>query len=514
MVDSGNKHLIIRADASTEVGTGHVMRCLALGQAWKDAGGNVVFVTACQSEGLLQRLAEEGFEVHVLSQSYPDQSDWDHTKQLLVEHPDAWMVLDGYHFDEVYQRHVKETGNRLLVIDDMAHLKHYYADIVLNQNLHAQQLHYNCEPSSQLLLGTKYVLLRREFLGWKDWKRDIPEVARRILVTLGGSDPQNHTLKVMQALQRLDAPCAEATVIIGASNPHASVLEEAARQSCVSIRLTQAVRKMPDLMAWADLAISGAGTTIWELLFLRTPTLALILADNQRYVAEQIDARGLARTLDASEDMSIATLAQTVCSLLKDFDSRKKMSTKGRRVVDGNGASRVMTIMEAANHHKTSLRLATSEDCRLFWQWANDPVARDASFSSESIPWGEHVKWFETKLHDPCWHCYVYVDWRGLPLGQVRFDTDGNKAEIGVTIDPLFRCRGHGAEAIRLASGRLFGETEVTRIYAHIKQGNTASIHAFTRAGYKKAGVKMMKGQQAIQMILEKNDAVSKDESY
>ncbi|MCK4791586.1 MAG: UDP-2,4-diacetamido-2,4,6-trideoxy-beta-L-altropyranose hydrolase, partial [Desulfobacteraceae bacterium] len=289
---SNGNTLIIRVDAGTQIGTGHLMRCLALAQAWEDEGGEVTFVTACQTEGLLQRLRGEGFDIHELARPYPEPSDWDYTKGILAAYPNVWVVLDGYHFDEVYQQQVKEAGHRLLMIDDMAHLKHYYADIVLNQNLHAEQLHYAREPYTRLLLGTRYVLLRREFLAWRDWKREIPEIAQRVLVTLGGSDPENHTLKVIQALQEVDIPALEATVVIGASNPHTDVLEAAIRQSQTPIRLICNATNMPELMAWADVAVSAAGATVWELAWMRTPSVILIQADNQRRVAEELHQAG------------------------------------------------------------------------------------------------------------------------------------------------------------------------------------------------------------------------------
>jgi len=244
------KQLLIRADAGTEIGSGHLMRCLALGQAWKDAGDEVIFITSCQNEGLLQRLREEDFEIHIIASKYPDADDWEHTKEILADHPDAWVVLDGYHFDEGYQQLVKEAGYRLLVIDDMAHLKHYYADIILNQNLHAEQLQYPCEPYTSLLLGTNYALLRKEFLAWRDWKREIPEIALHVLVTLGGSDPENHTLKVIKALQKVGVPDLEAVVVVGAGNPHYDLLKAHIKQSNPSIQLIRDAKNMPELMAW------------------------------------------------------------------------------------------------------------------------------------------------------------------------------------------------------------------------------------------------------------------------
>jgi UDP-2,4-diacetamido-2,4,6-trideoxy-beta-L-altropyranose hydrolase len=339
------KHLIIRVDASTQMGTGHLMRCLALAQAWKDASGKVTFVTACQTEGLLERLQEEGFGLNVLAHPYPDPGDWDFTKDILAAHPDAWVVLDGYHFNEGYQQWVKEAGHRLLVIDDMAHLKHYYADIVLNQNLHAEQLHYACEPYTRLLLGTHYVLLRREFLAWKNWKREIPKVARRVLVTLGGGDPENHTLKVIQTLQKIDIPGLEAVVVVGVSNSYVNVLESAVRQSHVPIRLICNAGNMPELMSWADVVVSGAGSTTWELVYMGVPMLAMVLAPNQEAIARVLKESNIAVGLNFKSTYHSKPINQLIEELLVNEKARITMSQMGKTLVDGQGAKRIVSII-------------------------------------------------------------------------------------------------------------------------------------------------------------------------
>lgn len=500
--------LVIRADASTEIGTGHLMRCLALAQAWQGAGRRVTFITACQNEELLQRIREEGFNIHLLARAYPDTGDWGYTKEILTAYPQAWFVLDGYHFDEAYQQWVKEAGHRLLVIDDMAHLNHYYTDIILNQNLHAEQLHYSCEPYTHLLLGTRYVLLRREFLGWKDWKREIPEVARRVLVTLGSGDPENYTLKVIQALQKVEVAGLEAIVVIEANNAHANVLEARIKQSTIPIRLIRNARDMPELMAWADVAVSTAGTTVWELLFMGTPILALILADNQRYTAEQIGSQGAGESLGRAGNISTKSLAKAIALLLKDFNLRAKISGNAQQIVDGQGAQRVITVMQETRAHGLKLRPATMEDCRLLWEWRNDTVVRAASFSSEFIPREDHMKWFKTKLSDPSCYYYILLSEEGVPVGQVRFDTSGSEAENNISIAPNFRGSGYGANGIRIASKHLFQETAVARIYAYIKPSNNASILAFRKAGYEMAGIKVVKGRKALQMVLDKNEEI------
>ena len=501
------KPLIIRVDASTQIGTGHLMRCLSLAQAWKDASGRVVFITACHNEGLLQRLQEEEFDIHELADSFPDTDDWDYTRDILAAHPDAWVVLDGYHFDEVYQQRVKEAGHPLLVIDDMAHLNHYYADIVLNQNLHAGQSQYSCEPYTHLLLGTRYVLLRREFLAWRSWQRQIPEAARRVLVTLGGGDPENHTLKIIQALQRANTPGLEAIAVVGASNPHVEALEAAIRQGAIPIRLIRDTKNMAELMAWADMAVSSAGTTTWELLFLGMPTLFVISADNQCYIAEQIESRKVGIALGWAKNISVELLAKAVGSLIGDMKLRAEMSKYARQIVDGQGAQRVIASMQEFRAHQLTIRAATQEDCRLLWEWANDSAVRAASFSSEFITWEEHVSWFRQKLADPDCLLYVVMGEEVMPVGQVRFDIDsGGNAEISTSIGSPFRDYGYGAEAIRIASERLFQEADITRIYAHIKQENITSARAFTKAGYRETGGEMVKGQPALQMVLDKNE--------
>jgi len=345
MVDGkAGRHLIIRADANTRIGTGHLMRCLALAQAWKNSGGEVAFITACESAGLLQRLSDEGFEAIQLDSPYPDPADWEVTSQVLATHPNAWMVLDGYHFDSICQIRIKEAGHPLLVIDDMAHLEHYYANIVLNQNSHAEQLNYSCEPHTELLLGAQYVLLRREFLQWQDWKREIPKVARKVMVTLGGSDTNNVTLKVIQALQQVDVEGLEAVVVVGSSNSHFEELQTAVSDLKSPIWLERNVTNMPKLMAWADVAISAGGSTCWEMAFMGLPTVLLVLADNQRDIGEGLSEAGVVHNLGWFEQVTDAKIADALLRLLANPDGRSMMSNSGRELVDGLGRERVIEI--------------------------------------------------------------------------------------------------------------------------------------------------------------------------
>jgi len=341
----GKSPLVIRADANAHIGTGHLMRCLALAQGWKDSGGEVVFATACSNDNLLGRLYDEGFRMHKIENPYPNPQDWEATREILEEHKGAWLVIDGYHFDSSYQRLVKESGHPLLVIDDYGHADHYYADIVLNQNLHAESLTYSCEPYTKLLLGTKYVLLRREFLKWRGWKRKVPEVARKVLVTMGGSDPENATLKVISAINMVDFEPLEVAVVIGPTNPHYEALERAARTSRHSIILMRDVPNMPELMSWADIAISAGGTTCWELAFMGLPAVLVAMAENQRLVAERMAEEGSAINLGRHGGLAFDETTKVTRELLTDSRRRLKMSCKAQELVDGEGVERLVIYL-------------------------------------------------------------------------------------------------------------------------------------------------------------------------
>jgi len=317
-----------------------------LAQAWQSQGGEAIFVTACPSNGLLRRLSSEGFQVLPLESLYPDPADWVLTSKVLAAHPEMWVVLDGYHFDSSYQLRVKEAGHPLLVIDDMAHLEHYYADVVLNQNMHAGQLNFSCEPYTRLLLGTRYVLLRREFWQWCGWQRQIPEVARKVLVTLGGADPDNHSLKVLQAMRQLDIDSLEASVVMGASNPNLRELETTIHDFQFRIHLLRDASNMPELMSWADAAVSAAGSTCWELAFMGLPSVLIILTENQRGIADGLSEARIALNLGWSEQVTDDRIAEGLSSLLRDRDRRQQMSGGGRYLVDSAGSERVVLALK------------------------------------------------------------------------------------------------------------------------------------------------------------------------
>lgn len=492
-------NLLIRADTSTQIGTGHVMRCLALAQAWQDTQGQAIFVMANPIPALEERLKSEGMEVVHLTTEPGSLADALETAALAHHFPANWVVVDGYHFGAEYQKTIKDSGLCLLFIDDYGHAEHYYADFVLNQNISAEEQWYqHREPYTQLLLGTRYALLRREFWQWQGWQRTIPPIAKKILVTLGGADPDNVTLKVIQALQLVELDELDAVIVVGGSNPHYETLEMAVQNSRFPIRLQRNVTNMPELMAWADVAISAGGSTCWELAFMGLPSILLILADNQRAIAQKLASLHQAINLGWHQDVESQNIADTLSALVQSTKQRTHMSKVSQQIVDGQGSDAVARNL-AANSIK--LRPVKEEDCEILWQWANDPMIRSVSFSSEYISWSDHVQWFTSKLGDHNCIFYIALNQDNLPIGQVRYELLNQEATISLAISESFRGLGYGRQIILLGCQKLGQSSLAKKINAYVKPNNLSSVNVFLKSGFQNTGETIVKGQPALHFI-------------
>lgn len=156
------------------------------------------------------------------------------------------------------------------------------------------------------------------------------------------------------------------------------------------------------------------------------------------------------------------------------------------------------------------IRSVTDEDCRLLWEWVNDPDVRASSFESDPIPWEEHVRWFRGKRVDPNCHIYVVLDQDNHPIGQVRFDIQsdsGAEVIISIHIARDQRGRGYGEDALRLACEHFFKAARTQPIAAYIKPQNVASIRAFEKAGFVHQGRTQVKGHEAVRMILRREQS-------
>ncbi len=495
--------LVCRTDASVAIGTGHVMRCLALAQAWQDAGGQAIFAIAEATAAVRERLQQQGFQILSVEAAPGSLEDARSLSALAKDAAAGWLVVDGYCFDDEYQRALKREGFKILFIDDYGNARHYAADFILNQNAAAQESDYpNRESCTRLLLGARYALLRREFVAESARPREIPPVARRVLITMGGSDPQNFAECAMRAFARVNIEGAEAIVVAGGSNPHTESLERTAAELGGKLRVKNNVSNMAELMSWADVAVSGAGSTSWELCRMGLPALTVDVAQNQRSLARELDRRGCTIHLGSADSVSEQVIADRLQWLMNSEEKRQSLWQRGRELVDGKGARRVAAALLSGN---LRLRRAVEGDCRLLWEWANDPDVRAASFSPGKIPWDTHVAWFEDKLRQDG-SIILVAERDGIPVGQIRFDKNGNReADIGISLARERRGQGIAGNLICLGVDEVFRDPRFQRINAYVKQENVSSIRAFEHAGFRRVGVTNVKGNVAVHFVYERN---------
>jgi UDP-2,4-diacetamido-2,4,6-trideoxy-beta-L-altropyranose hydrolase len=342
---TGLPPLLVRADADLLRGTGRMLRCLALVQVWRARGGNAMFISRCENPALRARIEAAGAGLISLRASDCGDGAIALTRDQLALNKTAVLVLDGDDFGFERQQMLRTAGHPLVVIDHSAQRERTCADIVLNPTLGVSASKYQCNAGTTVLVGPDYAMLRPEFIVWRRRFRSIRTVVRRILVTLGGSDPDNITLRVMEALGRLGASGLEIRVVVGPANPHLKTLQEALASSALPMQLLTDVPDMASLMGWADLAVSDAGSTCWELACLGVPAVILALNEHQMLLSRELDSNGVAQSLGWHVAVSADRLASALDVLLYSSFRRLRMSQQGRALVDGRGAERVVQAL-------------------------------------------------------------------------------------------------------------------------------------------------------------------------
>jgi UDP-2,4-diacetamido-2,4,6-trideoxy-beta-L-altropyranose hydrolase len=295
-VESGT--LLLRADASERTGTGHIMRMLALAQAWQDRGGQTVLAAVSCPDALAQRLAAEKVRLHILP-NLPIGSEQDAfaTRAVALQHGADCVALDGYAFGETMQTNLREAGFTVLAMDDFGHSSRWHAQVVLNQNFDAADRFYDCVNSdTQILRGPAFALLRREFRLVAD-NTDHDQSPSRLLVTFGGADPQNTSGAVLEVLNQVATQPCDIRVLVGVANPHLKDLQRGAAKSPHNVELIQHCTDMPGMYAWADRIISAAGSSCYEWMRFGLPAAVVVIADNQEPIAKWLGAHQAATVL-------------------------------------------------------------------------------------------------------------------------------------------------------------------------------------------------------------------------
>ena len=493
--------MIVRVDWGASSGIGHVMRCLALIQAWRDRSGKVCVVTKSTCPSIQNRLEENGATLCRLGSSLSQAEDAKATSVIADQNHADWILIDGYEFSESYVLILKAKKHRIAVIDDDCAPAAIHADLIINHNSYADEDGYRKTGfSNPVLAGQRYTLLRREFLATTAHpRRPIEGVAQHLLITMGGADPLNATRSVLHLIETLDFRL-RITVVIGAANDRAEAMIREF-QTASSRHEVEFLLDPPDLVevfCRADLAIAAAGVTASELGALGIPMALLITADNQVPVAAFFDAHKAALLLGDARSILGNKAGAKLSALIGDPDLRRQLSLQCSGLVDCHGADRVV---EHLLNFPIALRPGMPSDAELVFRWANDSQTRAVSFSQEPIPWETHVAWYSQIIGSPECRFLIATNRDGFPVGLLRLDRKDTVATLSFSITAEHRGHGYGHKMVRLASTLAVKEGWCDIIHAWVKPHNETSLKVLKRSGFTESRAAVPKEEDACLLI-------------
>jgi UDP-2,4-diacetamido-2,4,6-trideoxy-beta-L-altropyranose hydrolase len=491
--------VLFRADASAEIGTGHVMRCLALAGAVKALGEECVFVCRDIPRLLAERITGDGHSLQLLILTDGDNTakaaevpyaywlkapwrdDAVETSEIADEVGAQWIVVDHYGLDADWEQAVATADRNVAAMDDLADRRHAAAlvsdpSLVVEPHDRYKDL---TSPGSQLLLGPRYAALRSEFA---DAPPRLPAPggeAMRFLIAFGGVDAAGMTRVAIEALAAIVEVGDHAHVVVGAAHEGRAAI--AGR--CAELGWTCHVNssRMGQLMAATDLAIGAGGSMVWERMAMGLPTIAIIVADNQRDQVNEAARLGLLVAMEQA-DASVEALQAQIRSLRGNSGLREKMSASCRRRVDGKGAVRIARRLAPC---PVKLRPATEADSADLLEWRNDEFIRMVSHNTEIISPEDHALWLAGTLNNPAKRLLIGFDNDGV-LGVVRFDKGPSNAEVSIYLAPQRLGSGLGPNLLMAGEAAMAEHwPDVPEILAEVLPTNRASKDLFLSCGYR-----------------------------
>ncbi|CAH0998969.1 hypothetical protein LEM8419_00264 [Neolewinella maritima] len=468
----GKSAVVFRADGHAKMGLGHLIRSAALAEMLTPDFDCHLVYRHCP-KALLADFS------HFIGFCQLDASLSLHTDaQALIDYvaslgqPCPIVVLDGYHFTTDYQQEIVTAGCFLVCIDDI-HQTEFIGQLVINHAPAATLADYQSAQTTQFALGLRFALLRAPFRQAAQSRTERQQQGNHIFVCLGGADPDNVTIKVLQTLT--DRGVSETIdLVVGSAYTHEVTLADYLRHSKLSVTVHRAVSasQMAQLMRASSVGITSPSTVCLEYLSAGGRLFLQQIADNQKEIHTALLARGLA------QDISAFSVGSGRGDTLADSPS-----TRGPMLLDGLQDVRFRKLFAGLG---LTYRAATHSDSAVYLQWANDPLVRAQSFDSRMIDPAAHDAWFSRRLEDPNTDLLVFTDRRRLAVGQVRLQLDGSTAVIGYSVAAAARGAGFGLAMLHFAQNHLQAHRpEVDHIVGYVKQSNVASLITFRRLGYR-----------------------------
>jgi UDP-2,4-diacetamido-2,4,6-trideoxy-beta-L-altropyranose hydrolase len=491
--------IVFRADASTRIGTGHVIRCLTLASRLTDLGAKCLFVMREHEGHMCDATRARGFIVKVLAppaepensgakmtsthSCWLGSSDEEDAKQTLkaIDGLADWLVVDHYALEYRWEQTLRKSVRKIAVIDDLADREHD-CDLLLDQNFFASgaERYASLVPQDCVkLTGPNFALLQNEYRQVTPERTyDVP--VKSVMVFYGGSDPTDETSRAIRTLSQSPFLDLEVNVVIGPSNKNRSRIEQlCALRPETTVHL--GLESLAGLMAESDLAIGAGGTSSWERCALGLPAVVTSIAENQMSVTRELIEAGLVYFAGDWRTVSDESLRHSLLEAVYDRERNASISLRSQELTDAYGADRVAECLMPSSKYNLTLVPARKDHRRIYFHWVNDPSVRKNAFNSEPITWQGHNEWFDKKLADPDCHMWVLQTEMGLPIGQIRLEPKEGQYIVGFSIDKLVRGRGYGLALLKKMLAEIRKIPSVKCVLAEVKVGNETSLGSFRK---------------------------------
>ena len=471
-----NTHFAIRVDASTQLGSGHVMRCITLAQQLSKQSANVVFICQTLEGHLISLIQNNGFEVFKMP-LLCELEDAHFTLKLLTQNHINCLIVDHYLLSKHWESQLRPHLKLLMVIDDIA--REHDCDLLLDQNAQPTgRYNHKLSEGATTFLGMDFIILRDEFQNPKTTHR---QQIKDLMVFFGSSDPNNISSRCLAIIQKYLPSDIHIHVITGLQNPHLDALKQHCKTTQCDLYIQ--TNDIHNIMHKCDFALVSGGTLTYECIAMALPCAVLSFADNQIPAAQHLHKLQLVNYLGDARSLTDTDIKQGLQNVFKHYQSHwqsivhhfNKINVTGKHIIAD-------WLLHGPKAQNCFLRKVKLHDCRLLWQWANDPLTRKNAFNQQTIDFDSHKIWFKQKLLSNEDLFYILDSHYGA-IGQVRLDYENTSYRLSYSIAKPYR--GLGLSKIML--NKLFKQLQAfapITIKAEVKYNNKISASTLKSVGF------------------------------